>query len=357
MSKLIDEFCETGYLTLTGRSGEGGLMKTDVIPMRNSSRSLRYTFAAYQASLVEEYRHLMPTYLQMGISGYIEDLHSPDGFNADSTLATGILLCSVSLSALYTWTPLIRGLHAVLQQRELLSTAQGSPLTDQFIEVIGLLDVQHFTLNRFSESLRIWSTCVAPRGLTGVQETSGLPYSLLNLICELDLPGSEEKLHSWPGEPCQELIQVHLWEAFRSAAILHCRVIQSRKDTTPHREAMNIASPCMTNDDLLRLKVLAACQAIMSPRKESFPDVQPLGAALLYPLFIVGLFTEEDTVARGATKDLFSFLTKNWESYQNTLVWEIVTQVWERSTTRPDTCRLKLAEEFAAELNIEIYLY
>ncbi|KAH9234439.1 hypothetical protein K456DRAFT_1761723 [Colletotrichum gloeosporioides 23] len=153
---LVHQFCQSGYLTLTGRSGDGGLMKSYILPMRKTSTSLCNTFAAYQASLTDKYRHLMPVYLQLGISGSINDLQSPDNLYRDEILATGVLLCSVSINGLYKWTTLLKGLHTVSQQRKLLETTIQSPLVSHLIEVIALLDVPHFTLNRSTESLRIW---------------------------------------------------------------------------------------------------------------------------------------------------------------------------------------------------------
>ncbi|KAK2760463.1 C6 finger domain-containing protein [Colletotrichum kahawae] len=348
---LVDNFCKSGYLTLTGRSGDGGLMKSDILPMRKTSPSLCNTFAAYQASVTDEYRHLMPVYLQLGISGYINDLQSPENLYRDEIIATGVLLCSVSISGLYKWTTLLKGLHTVLQQRRLLETATQSPLIGHLIEVIALLDVPHFTLNRNTDSLKIWPAYIAQRHLTGVQETSGLPYSLLDLICNMDSPDTEQRLLNWPGEPCRELVQVHLWEAFRIAAILHCRALRPLIEDKANSAAVGFG------DELLEMKALAACQAVIDSRSDSFPGVPHLAAALMYPLFIVCLSTNQDTVARSLSRDLFSDVVRKWGDHEIRLAWDIVIEVWQRSTMQPGVCRLKLAEDFVAELDIEMYLY
>ncbi|KAF0322354.1 C6 finger domain-containing protein [Colletotrichum asianum] len=350
---LVDQFCKSGYLTLTGRSGDGGLMKLDILPMRKTSNSLCNTFAAYQASLTNEYRQLMPVYLQLGISGYINDLQSSDNLHRDEILATGVLLCSVSINGLYKWTTLLKGLHTVLHQRKLLETQTNiqSPLIGHLIEVIALLDVPRFTLNRSTESLKIWPAYFVQRHLTGVQETSGLPYSLLDLICNMDSPDAEQRLHNWPGEPCRELVQIHFWEAFRTAAILHCRALR------PATENEESSAAAGFGDELLEMKALAACQAVIDSKGDSFPGVPHLAAALMYPLFIVCLSTKQNTVARSISRDLFSDVVSKWGDHEIRLAWDIVIEVWQRSTMQPGVCGLKLAEDFVAELDIEMYLY
>lgn len=90
----------SGHLTLTGRNGQGSLLKSDILPLCETSPSLRQTCLAYQASLEEGSRHLTPIYLQSALSGYFEDLATPEKLELDATLSTGVLLCSVSVRLL-----------------------------------------------------------------------------------------------------------------------------------------------------------------------------------------------------------------------------------------------------------------
>ncbi|KAF4904493.1 hypothetical protein CGCVW01_v013030 [Colletotrichum viniferum] len=280
------------------------------------------------------------------MSGYNNDLQSPDNLHRDEILATGVLLCSVSINGLYKWTTLLKGLHTVLQQRKLLETTTQSPLVGHLIEVIALLDVPHFTLNRSTESLKIWPAYFAQRHSTGVQETSGLPYSLLDLICSMDSSDAEETLRNWPGELCRELVQKHLW-----AAILHCRALRPATDNEDNSAEAGFG------DELLEMKALAACQAVIDSKGDSFPGVPHLAAALMYPLFIVCLSSKQDTVSRSLSRDPFSEVVRKWGDHEIRLAWDIVIEVWQRSTMQPGVCGLKLAEDFVAELDIEMYLY
>lgn len=89
-----------GHLTLAGRTGQGSLLKSEILPLCDSSVSLRQTCLAYQASLEEHSKHLMPIYLQSALASYFDDLSKPDRLEMDATLSAGILLCSVSVSLL-----------------------------------------------------------------------------------------------------------------------------------------------------------------------------------------------------------------------------------------------------------------
>jgi hypothetical protein len=46
----------------------------------------------------DQYRPLTARYLELALSDYTKDLRDPDHLQRDATLATGILLCSVSVS-------------------------------------------------------------------------------------------------------------------------------------------------------------------------------------------------------------------------------------------------------------------
>jgi hypothetical protein len=90
----------TGYQTLTGRDGQDGLFKSDILPLCDSCVSLRQVCLAYQASLDTEMVHLTPIYMQSALSHYFGDLNTPEKLELDATLATGVLLCSLSVSSL-----------------------------------------------------------------------------------------------------------------------------------------------------------------------------------------------------------------------------------------------------------------
>ncbi|KAJ3461035.1 hypothetical protein MRS44_011902 [Fusarium solani] len=287
-------------------------------------------------------------YMQSALSHYFNDLNTPEKLDLDETLATGVLLCSVSINSLYIWTPLLEGLHGVLQHRDLLHKTQRPPLTNHLIEVIGLLDIPCFTLNRITVSLSLWKLHVGPSKQSGVEQTSGLPYTLMTLFADLGSPEAENRLLMWPGELGDELIQIHLWEAFRNAGILHNRALIG--------EAQDPSSSSMgkPRTEVLQMKVFASIQAIFD--SGAFTCRRPLARAALYPLFIAGLLAD-NAWERRLSRTAFQHLCENGQERPVTETLNIVTQVWEKGSGGDEQSKLKLATEIAAEMNVEIHLY
>ncbi|KAF7523221.1 hypothetical protein G7054_g11848 [Neopestalotiopsis clavispora] len=352
--KLLKDFSLSGYLTLTGRSGPDNLFKSEIIPLCGSRMALRHACVAYQASLEDDCQSLTASYLQLALSEYSLELQQPERLQEDATLATGILLCSVSINSSYIWTPLLRGLYFVLQSRNLLEHTVRQPLTQHLLEVVGLLDLPHFTLNRMNKPLHIWDQFVAPYNVTGIEETSGLPYSLLNILADISLPDTEEKLLAWPGEVCQDLVQIHLWEAYRTAAILHSRMLKTKPGRWNLHNGTGNTKQGLSNPILL-MKSFASVQAICDSKTEAF--ARPLASAVLYPLFVASICTQESTHERSIAKTLFHAFRNQWERLENQLEWEFVLEIWERSRRQTETSPLDLATKFAEELNIEVHLY
>ncbi|RSL82899.1 hypothetical protein BHE90_005612 [Fusarium euwallaceae] len=346
--RLMEDFTSKGWQTLTGRAGQHSFIRSDIIPLCDSNISLRHVCLAYQASLDPEMIYATPIYMQSALSHYFNDLNTPEKLDLDETLATGVLLCSVSINSLYIWTPLLEGLHGVLQHRGLLHETQRPPLADHLIEVIGLLDIPCFTLNRITVSLNLWKLHVGPRKESGIEQTSGLPYTLITLFADLGFPEVEDKLLMWPGELGDELIQMHLWEAFRNAGILHNRAVVGEAQDP------DFSSSSKPRTEVLRMKVFSSIQAIFD--SGAFTCRRPLARAVLYPLFIGGLLAD-NAWERRLSRTAFQHLCENGQEKPVTETLSIITQVWERGGGVDEQSRLKLATEIAAEMNVEIHLY
>ncbi|KAM5377486.1 hypothetical protein ACJZ2D_004855 [Fusarium nematophilum] len=348
--QLMENFATKGYQTLTGRAGTDTLFKSDILPLSNSCVPLRQVCLAYQASLDMETVQWTPIYMQLALSHYFNDLNTPEKLDLDATLATGVLLCSVSINSLYIWTPLLKGLHGVLQHRGLLSTTPHTPLGDHLVEVIALLDIPCFTLNRISRSLDLWKVHVGPKKKFGIEQTSGLPYTLISLLADLGSPEAEERLLQWTGELGDEFIQIHLWEAFRFAGILHSRALACNNSSSLAQD-----SPAgKARLEVLRMKVFASIQAIID--SGAFTFRQPLASAIFYPLFIAALFAEGEQ-ERKVTRLAFRHLMDDGQERMEQVTLDIVTRVWEKGKGQGEGEKLALATEVAAELNIELHLY
>ncbi|KAF5702089.1 hypothetical protein FGLOB1_9816 [Fusarium globosum] len=346
--KLMDSFTTIGYQTITGRAGHDTMFKSDILPLCEESISLKHACLAYQASLHIDTSHLTPLYMQSALSNYLNDLENPSMLRQDVTLATGVLLCSVSINSLYIWSPLLKGLHGVLQARELLDDPQRPPVANHLLEAVGLLDIPFFTLNRITPSLEIWKSYVQPHKHSGIEQTSGIPYSLMNLLANMDSTTIEQDLLQWPGELGDDFAQIHLWEAFRLAGVLHSRCLADHQQdqTTPPRA--NVST------EILRMKVFASIQAIIGIGTFNFR--LSLARAILYPLFIAGILAE-NAQEQQLTRVAFQYIIQKGQEGTEQIIVDIVAKVWKNGKGGNEASKLMIATEATAELNAEIHLY
>lgn len=93
----------------------------------------------------------------------------------------------------------------------------------EFASLLGFLDLQTHTINRMTPQNYIWFTYC--RNQEGIHSVSGLPYSLMDLLSSVHMPGNDSMLLSWQipdGAPAQQC----LWKATRFAAILRTYQVQ-----------------------------------------------------------------------------------------------------------------------------------
>lgn len=250
------------------------------------------------------------------------------------------------IASLYMWTSLLPGLCWVISQRNLLDPAHRTILSGHLVEVVALLDMPCWTVNRVSASMNIWGLHVAPYRSTGIEQCSGIPYSLLNLINDLEGASASHQLLDWStDEVAGEFVQVHWWEAVRLAAVLHSRMLCS------HRLQIEPATAEPSNKETL-LKLFASLDAICSKDEDHV-----LARAGLYPLFIGGLVTKQGSLERNACESMFVMLRNGPKNTRVSMAFEIVQETWRRKELRQDVKVLFLATEIASERGIELYLY
>lgn len=213
------------------------------------------------------------------------------------------------------------------------------------------MDIPCFTLNRRTKSLGLWRRYVGPREISGIEETSGLPYSLITILADLGSPQAEDALLQWPGELGEQYVQLHLWDAFRYAAVLHNRALPRRLDEDDAPSSPVGGGP---RDEVLRMRVFAAIQAIVDSGAFTFRP--PLARATAYPLFIAGLFAGSNRERR-ATRLAFQLLMDNDQDRVQKVALDIVSQVWDKCEGRSQAIKLARATELAAEANVELHLY
>lgn len=304
------------------------------------------------------------------------------------------------INSLYTWTPLLNGLRGVLQQRGLLdkdgtALSAATPVARHLFEVIAILDLPCLTVNRLSTPLNLWrdhlaalSTLAAP-----IEQSTGLPYSLISIMADLTSPDAEARLKEWPGVVVDNFIEIQMWDAIRYASILHSRILRHKaSDPAAAAAASPPPVPCAA---MLRCRIFACIQAVID--SGAFTLREPVARGMLYPLYVAGLLARaphERRLVRVAFKHRIAPLVQ--ASIEN-IIYDIVTEVWTRTATAAavpvgptpgalrhhadddsiagfyddehgggdgddegvvrDAAKMAMAAEIAATRNVEVYLY
>jgi hypothetical protein len=87
----------------------------------------------------------------------------------------------------------------------------------EFASLLGYMDLQTHVLNRLMPPNHVWHTYC--RGQTGIHSPSGLPFSLLDLLSSVHLPGTDAALWFWV-VPNGAVAQRCVWKATRFAGII-----------------------------------------------------------------------------------------------------------------------------------------
>lgn len=164
---------------------------------------------------------------------------------------------------------------------------------------------------------------------------------------------SEEILIRWPGYLGDNYIQIHLWEAFRFAAILHSRALRCN----PHAQNEESISPSLSNtisSNVARMRVFAAIQAIIDSGAFTFRFV--LARGILYPLFIAGLFTELPHERKATLIGFQYMMIPGQDRFEKTIL-DLIIKVWDSSSTVDDNSKLVAITKLVEKLNGEIHLY
>lgn len=178
----------------------------------------------------------------------------------------------------------LNGIASIFHQKHVLH----SP-TDESRELaglIGVLDLPTHSLGRKNTHLHMWNQhCM---GQNAIEEVTGLPCSLIDLLASHMDDDIEERLLQWPGEP-NEPVMCKIWEATQYAGLIRIRDLRKEHGLHVHSEMQSTASVVRHVLELLqdlRLRL----------------DVETFAATerLLFPLVAVGsqstLLTAEDRI-------------------------------------------------------------
>lgn len=126
------------------------------------------------------------------------------------------------------WTVHLNGIAAILEQRNSFTCAKGR--IKNYTSFLGVLDLPIYTLGRKSLLRNIWyNHC---RFQHGIEVITGLPYSLIDLICQINEPRVLVLLKDLTLEG-DSTTQSKVWNVTRHAAIIaamdlqHCHLLDS----------------------------------------------------------------------------------------------------------------------------------
>lgn len=112
----------------------------------------------------------------------------------------------------------LNGIASIFHERRMIQ-----PPTDDARELaglIGVLDLPTYSLGRQNKHLHLWHDfCM---GQSGLEEVTGLPCSLVDLLASPMDDDIEERLLQWPGEP-SEPVMSKIWEATQYAGLILVR--------------------------------------------------------------------------------------------------------------------------------------
>ena len=121
------------------------------------------------------------------------------------------------------WTFHLNGISSVLDGRSSFQDLEGH--TRDYVLFIGMLDLPTHSLGRRTDCLKMWHrNC---RFRCGIEDSSGLPCSLVDLLSSVMEPEVEMQLSSWPGE-YGTVEQCQLWDLTRYAGIITAHNYRSK---------------------------------------------------------------------------------------------------------------------------------
>lgn len=112
----------------------------------------------------------------------------------------------------------LNGIASIFHDRHLLQPPNDD--SRELADLIGVLDLPTYSLGRQNKHLHMWHKyCM---GRSGVEEVTGLPRSLIDLLASAMDDDIEERLLRWSCEP-NEPVMCKIWEATQYAGLILIR--------------------------------------------------------------------------------------------------------------------------------------
>jgi hypothetical protein len=236
----------------------------------------------------------------------------------------------------YEWTSQIAGLLSLAQNADLAGDSSTSKHAEHRLERLAGMDIDPWIVGRRTASKHIWARWCS--GRTGIEQTTGLPRPLLDLIATASLrKDNSAELRKWSlsldPRDCSPA-RYHIWQAYAFATLLYLHSIQ-----------ITILGNMGALTDAVRTHV------------EQFRKALPLEPELnarmaLWPLYVVGTLAADDQSRSYVTQALHDELFYSDFQSKN-LIGEILEETW----ARVDAGGLVTTDTVARERNVELAIW
>ncbi|UPK96084.1 hypothetical protein LCI18_007019 [Fusarium solani-melongenae] len=343
------------------------------------SEALLDTCLAFQASTEESTRPRFFDYFDSALAKFRLELDRNALHIQDSTITTGLLLCSIGFMHRLPWSMHLRGIYDALEaQSDRSQPLKFTVFRQHLIEVMGLMDLRTNSIGRHNPYIGVWrqyccsaTRRVGPRDRSEVELVSGLPRSLIDLYANVGDGTTEEDFWNWPGAE-GTLLQCQLWEASRLAGMLSVRRLRSRPlpSTALSMRWRPPGSPTAANDCanpndasprlvlpsemILVSRLLSSVDTIRRACQEPQQRNSLVINAVRHPVFVAGLEVEvlnQRPEWKEMVRELLSPAhRKNRFCMSNRALVELLEELWESNDS--SACAEDLARARGIELNL-----
>ncbi|KAF4990478.1 hypothetical protein FDECE_14362 [Fusarium decemcellulare] len=379
---LLNQFLTSGInlLHATNVNDAGNQLVSRLPELWKHSEALLDTCLALQASTEASTRPRFFDYFDTALAKFRLELDRNALHIQDSTITTGLLLCSIGFMHRLPWSMHLRGIYDALEaQFDGSEPLKFTAFRQHLIEVMGLMDLRTNSIGRHNPYIGVWrqyccSTTrrVGPHDRSEVELVSGLPRSLIDLYASVGDGTTEEDFWNWPGAE-GTLLQCQLWEASRLAGILavrrlHCRplpqiTLSMRGGPTgsPTNTVNDSANPSgaklqlvIPNEMILVTRLLSSVDTIRRACQEPQQRNSLVINAIRHPVFVAGLEVKVLN-QRPEWKEMIRELLspahrKNRFCMSNRALLELLEDLWESNDS--SACAESLARARGAELNL-----
>ncbi|PVH91731.1 hypothetical protein DM02DRAFT_320578 [Periconia macrospinosa] len=310
----------SGYRTLGSdfKLNDSFLTSKDGFAVCESSRACLTHCLTYQIAIDPAYAHLFDEYYSKSLRMFREEIAGPLDIGNSALYFGGIFMCIISFNRLLPWSNHLHALFSLIQSQIDPAVYCRDKKALEFMSALGFLDLPTHTIGRKTMYHQIWHAYC--RGQSGVDEVSGLPFSLLDLLSAIGDLEIEGALLSWQPEAGRSA-QRCLWEATRFAGVLCVRAKRAElHQSLPSNSTLGLSTEYLVESVLSSVKRCLACIP---------PELSHFKQALLYPLVMAA--AQRDVLSEPMKEHICQTIQdlaseRNFFHYRG--VWRVVCEYW-----------------------------